>query len=164
MLLICRSMDLPLWKTSIYSLCSIDNPSFPIISISSLLLQLPISSSISQIVKEQCSSFSSYSFDFCHLSFSGIMKEATSSQNMTNPIGISMQDIIQKCLLLSYTSKNLFISYFLCPFYLLHSPLASHQKALQIQTLQNFIVSASSALQHLAGILTSVSSINIQFK
>ena len=38
-----------------------------------------------------------------HLSFNGILKEAISSQNMTNPIGFSTQDIIYKCPLLSYT-------------------------------------------------------------
>ena len=109
-----RSMDL--WKiTFISSLCSTDKLSFPSFSIFIFLLQLPISSPVSQIIKELCSSSSSssYSFYFHHLSFNGIMKEAISSQNMTDPIGFSTQDIIQKCPLLLYTFKNLFISYFL---------------------------------------------------
>ena len=90
-------------------LCLIDTLSFPSISIFSFLLQLPISSSVSQIIKELCSS-SPYSFHFSHLSFNGIMQEAISSQNMTNPIGVSTQDIIQKCPLLSYTFNKLSFS------------------------------------------------------
>ena len=73
MLLNSRSMDL--WKICISSLCSIDKLSFPSFSIFSFL---PISSSVSQIVKELCSS-SSYSFHLHHLSFNGIMKETISS-------------------------------------------------------------------------------------
>ena len=46
---------------------------------------------VSQIIKELCSS---YSFHFHHLPFNGIMKEGISSQNMTNPIGFSTDDII----------------------------------------------------------------------
>ena len=45
-----------------------------------------------QIIKELCY-FSSYSFHFNHLSFTDIMKEAISSQNMINPISYSAQDI-----------------------------------------------------------------------
>ena len=109
MLLINRSMDI--WKTSISSLLSIDKLLFPSFSIFSFLLQLSISYFISQIIMELCSS-SSYSFHFRHLSFNGIMKEAISSQNMTNPIDFSTYNIIQKCPLLSYTFMKLFISYF----------------------------------------------------
>ena len=36
------------------------------------------------------------------------MKQVLSSQNMTDPIDFSMQDIIYKCPLLSYTVKDLF--------------------------------------------------------
>ena len=86
MLLIYRSMYS--WKIHISSLYLIDKLSFPSFSIFSFLLYLPISSSISQIIKELCS-FSSYSFRLRHLSFSGIMKETISSQNMTNSIGFS---------------------------------------------------------------------------
>ena len=39
---------------------------------------------------------------------------------------------------LSYTFKNFFITYFLWPFYLLHSPPAPHFEALQILPLQFF--------------------------
>ena len=42
----------------IYSLCSIDKLSFPSFSIFSFILKLPISSSVSQITKELCSSTS----------------------------------------------------------------------------------------------------------
>ena len=63
---------------------------------SAAFLQVPISSSVSQIIQELCCS-SSYSFHFRHMSFNGIMKEVISSQNMTDPIGFSMQDIIYKC-------------------------------------------------------------------
>ena len=84
MLLISRSMEL--WNTCFSSMYSIDKTSFPSILIFRFLLQLPISSSVFQIIKELCSS-SSYSFHFRHLSFIGIMKEAISSQNMTYPVG-----------------------------------------------------------------------------
>ena len=49
--------------------CSIDKLSFPSFSIFNFLLQLPISSYLSQIIKELCSSSSSssYSFHFRHL-------------------------------------------------------------------------------------------------
>ena len=58
-------------------------------------LQLaPLASSVSQIMKELCFS-SSYSFHFRHLSFNGIMKKAISSQNITNPIDFSPQDIFR---------------------------------------------------------------------
>ena len=70
--------------------------SFPSFSIFSFLLQLPISSSVSQIIRELCSSSSSsssYSFHFHHLSFHDITKEVISSLNMTDPIGVSTQDI-----------------------------------------------------------------------
>ena len=87
------------------SLCSIDKLSFPSFSISGFLLQLPLSSSVSQIIQELCSC-SSYSFLFRHLSFKGIVKKVISSSNMTNP------DIIQKRPLLSCTFQNI-ISYFL---------------------------------------------------
>ena len=87
------------------------------------------SSQYLQIIKDLCSS-SSYSFHFRHFSFNGIMKEAISSQNLTNPIGFSMKDIIWKRPLLSYTF-NLFIGYFPWPFYLFHSPPAPHFKALK---------------------------------
>ena len=69
------------------------------------ILQLPVSSPVSQIFQELFSSFS-FSFHFRHLSFNGIMKEAISSQNMTDPIGFSTQGVIQKCPL-SYTFKLL---------------------------------------------------------
>ena len=81
MLLISRSMDL--WnKNCISSLCLIDKLSFPSFFIFSFLFKLPISSCVSQIIKELCSS-SSYSFHFCHLSFNAIVKKVISSQNMT---------------------------------------------------------------------------------
>ena len=71
----------------ISSLCSIDELLFPSISIFSFHLYLSIYSSVSQIIKELLSSSSSSSFfHFRHLSFKNIMKEAISSQNMTNPI------------------------------------------------------------------------------
>ena len=67
----------------------------------SFLLYLPISSSVSQIIKElHCSSSSSYSFNFRHLSFNGIMKEAVSSQNMTDPI-IFLRRILFRSVLFS---------------------------------------------------------------
>ena len=61
-----------------YFLCSIDKLSFPSTSIFSFLLQLPSSSCVSQIIKELCSSSSSFSssnsfqnflflFSFCYL-------------------------------------------------------------------------------------------------
>ena len=93
-------------------LCSIDKLSSLSFSIFSFLFQFPISSPVSQIIQESYSS-SSYSFHFRHLSFNGIIKEAISSQNMTDLIDFSTQDFIQKCFLLSYTVKNLLISYFL---------------------------------------------------
>ena len=43
---------------------------------------------------------------------------------------------VYKCPLLSYTFKNLFISYFLSPCCLLHSPPASHFEALKVLPLQ----------------------------
>ena len=39
-------------------------------------------------------SSSSYSFDFRHLPFNGIMKETISSLNITDPIGFCTKDII----------------------------------------------------------------------
>ena len=56
-----------------------------IFSIFSLFLKFPISSPISQITKELCSS-PSYTFHlhFRHLTFNGMMKKEISSQNMTN--------------------------------------------------------------------------------
>ena len=86
MLFISRSLDLRM--ICISSLCFIDKLSFPSFLVFSFLLQLPVSSPVSQIIKELCSS-SSYSFHSCHLSFNGIMKEAISSQNMTNSIDTS---------------------------------------------------------------------------
>ena len=60
MLLVSRSLDF--WKmTCIASLCSCDKMSFPPFSVFSFILQLPISSSFSQNVKELLSS-SSYLF------------------------------------------------------------------------------------------------------
>ena len=110
MLFISRSKDS--WKIiCISSLCSIDKLLLPSFTIFSFLLQLPISSSVSEIIKE-LSSFS-YSFQVRHLSFNNIMKKVISSQNKTDPINFSTQDIIQKCPLLFYTFKNLLISYFL---------------------------------------------------
>ena len=62
MLLIGMSMDL--WKiTCIYSISSIDKLQYPCFSTLSFLLYLPISSHVSQIINELCSS-SSYSFHF----------------------------------------------------------------------------------------------------
>ena len=90
-------------------LCSIDKLSFPSFSIFSFLLQLPISFSVSQIIKEPCPSSSSYSFHFRHLFFNGIMKKVIYPQSMTNPIGFSTQDIIWKCPLLSYTDRIVLI-------------------------------------------------------
>ena len=76
-LLISRSMDL--WKICISSLYQIDKLSFPYILIFSLHFQLPIPSSVSQIIKELSSSTSlsssSYSFHFRHLSVNGIIKK-----------------------------------------------------------------------------------------
>ena len=77
-LLISRSTDLRK-ITCISSLCSIDELTFLSFSIFSLLLQLSISSSVPQIIKKLCSSF--YPFDFRHLSFNDITKEAI-LQNM----------------------------------------------------------------------------------
>ena len=48
-----------------------------------------------------------------HLYFNGIAKKTISSQNMTNPIGSSMDDIVYKCHLLSNMLKNFFSVYFL---------------------------------------------------
>ena len=92
MLLISTLMEL--WKICISSLCSIGKLLFPSFSIFYFFLQLQICSSVSQIIKELCSS-SSYSFHIRHLSFD-IMKKAIPSQNMTNPIRFSTQNIIQK--------------------------------------------------------------------
>ena len=92
MLLISRSIDL--WKTCISFLSWIDKLLFPSFSIFSFLLQLQVSSSVSQIIKELCSS-SSYSLHYHHLSFNCIMTEAISSENMTNSIVFSNQNIIQ---------------------------------------------------------------------
>ena len=111
MLLISRSVYL--WNIiCIPSLCSIDKLVFPSFPIFSFLLWLKIASSVSQIIKELYFP-SSYSFHFRHLSFNGILKKAIPSHNMTNPISSSTKDIIQKCPLLSYMFKNLFINYFL---------------------------------------------------
>ena len=74
------------------SLCSIVQLQFPYFSIFSFLLQLQISSSVSQIIKELCSS-NLYPFHFRHLSFNSIVKKAISSHNMTNLIDFSTQDI-----------------------------------------------------------------------
>ena len=128
-------------------LCSINKLSSPSFSIFSFLLQFPISSPVSQIIQELCSS--SCCFHFHHLSFNGIMKEAFSPQNMTN--GFSTQDIY-KCPLLSYKVKNLFISYFLWPFYLFHFPPAPHFKTLQILPLSS--LDQSFYLNILLGILS----------
>ena len=100
MLLISRSMDVRK-IICIFCLCFIDKlvTSF---SFFSFLLQLPISSSVSQIMKELCSS-SSYSF--CHLFFNGIMKKTNSSQNMPNPISFSAQ----KCPIDRDVKVNFFI-------------------------------------------------------
>ena len=59
-----------------------------------------------------------------------------SSQNITNPIGFSTQDTIQKCPLLSYTLKNFFISYYVLRFCVLHSPPAPHFEAFQVLPFQ----------------------------
>ena len=72
-LIISRSMDL--WKiTCISSFCSIDIMWFPPFTIFSFLLYLPISSYVYQTIKELCSSCSSKSLHFRHLSFNDIMK------------------------------------------------------------------------------------------
>ena len=55
---------------------------------------------ISQFLKQQCSS-SSYSFHFCHLPYNSIMKEAISSQNMTNLIGFS--NTVRTCSLVTFS-------------------------------------------------------------
>ena len=73
MLLITRPMGLGNINC-ISSCCSIDKLSFPPFSIFSFLLWLPISFSVSQIIKELCSF--SYSFHVRHLSFNEIMKNA----------------------------------------------------------------------------------------
>ena len=78
-------------------------------SIFSFLLYLTVSSFF-QIIKDLRSSSSSFAFDFRHLSLSGIMKKAISSHNITNPVAYSMQHIVYKYPLLSYTFKN-FICY-----------------------------------------------------
>ena len=52
---------------------------------------LTLSSSVSQIIKELCSS---YSFHFRHLYFNGITKEVISSQNMTDAVDFLTKDII----------------------------------------------------------------------
>ena len=78
MLLISRFKD--------FFLCSIHKLSFPSFSIFSFFLWLPIYSSVSQIIKELCSS-------------SSVISPSISSQrrqyffqNMTNPIGFSTYD------------------------------------------------------------------------
>ena len=53
-------------------------------------------------------------------------KQTITSQNITNPIDFFTWP------LLSYMFKNYFNGYFLCPFYLLHSPPAPNFEALQI--------------------------------
>ena len=103
MLLINGSMDLE--KICISSLCQIYNLSFPSISIFSFLLQLPISSSVPQIIKELYSSSTS-SYHFRHLSFNGIVKEAISSQNEINPIDLSSQDIFRSVLFSPIRSRT----------------------------------------------------------
>ena len=67
----------------IYSLCSCDKRSFYTFSIFTYLIQLPLSPSVQQIIKELHFS-SSYFFHFRHLSFSGIIKKVIYSQNMSN--------------------------------------------------------------------------------
>ena len=96
-LFISRSLDLRK-ITCISSLRSCDKRLLMPFSIFSYLLQLPISSFVSQIIKEFCySSYSSHhSFHFRHLSFNSIMKKTIYSQKMTNPIGNPTQDIVQK--------------------------------------------------------------------
>ena len=104
MLLISRIMGM--WKrTCIFSLCSIVKLLFSPVSMFSSLLQLPIASPDSQIIKELFS-YSSYSFHIRHLSVNGIMKKAISPQNMTNPIGFYTQYIIYKRPLLTYKLKH----------------------------------------------------------
>ena len=106
MVLINRSTNL--WKiTCICPLCSIDKLSVPSYSIFSFLFQLQISSSASQIIKELCS-FSSYSIHFRHLSFNGLMQ-------LHFLCSVLFRSIL-------FSVFNLFISYFLWPFYLLLSP------------------------------------------
>ena len=92
LLFISRSMDL--WKICISSLCSIDKLSFPSISIFSSLFKFSISSSVSQIIKELCSS-SSYSFQFHYLAFNGITKEAISSQNTSFIVRFFNNNLLQ---------------------------------------------------------------------
>ena len=78
MLLISRSVDLRK-TTCISSLCSTDKLSFLPFSIFGFLLQVPISSSVSQMMKELHSSSmnnrSSYSFWFLHVPFNSMMKK-----------------------------------------------------------------------------------------
>ena len=85
MLLISRFMNL--WTiTCISSLLSTNKFSFSSFPILSFLLQLPISSSVSQIIKELCSSSSSsYPFHFRHLPFNNITK-GNFFLKLTNPI------------------------------------------------------------------------------
>ena len=85
MLLMNRFIDL--WKILPVRLI---NCYFHIFLIFSFLLQLPISSSVPQIIKELSSS-SSYSFHSRHLSFKCMTKKAISSQNITNQIDFSIQ-------------------------------------------------------------------------
>ena len=66
------------------SLYMCDKLCFPSFSVIRLLLYLPTSSFVSQIIIKLSSSLSSsYFFHFRHLFFNGIMKEAVSYQNMT---------------------------------------------------------------------------------
>ena len=95
--LISRSM--PLQKiTCIYLLSSCDKLSFPLLDLQ--IPQLPMSSYVSQIIKELCLS-SSCSFEFCHLSS---IEKAISSQNMTNAIAF-LSMILFRCVLFSPISQ-----------------------------------------------------------
>ena len=78
------SWSVGFWKICISSLCSIDKLLFPYFSIFSFLLLLT-TSSVSQIIKELCSSSSSsssYSFHFHYLSFNDIMCITASIKNL----------------------------------------------------------------------------------
>ena len=124
MLFISKFMDL--WKICISSLCSIDKLSFTSVSIFTFLLLLFLKSSKSCFLLP-----TPFTIVICP----SITNEI-SSQNITNPIGFSTQDTIQKCPLLSYTLKNFFISYYVLRFCVLHSPPAPHFEAFQVLPFQ----------------------------
>jgi hypothetical protein len=65
-----------------------EDMNFPLMFDKLPMRSLASSFSSFQIIKELYFS-SSYSVHFSHLSFNGILKEAISPQNMTNPIGFS---------------------------------------------------------------------------